>query len=209
MQIYIKTNHIGMHKDEIICKISTLSIFLQNKISSYNSLQKQQGRIEALLLLEKVLKENQLNEDKYNLEHLKYNKYGKPFFDTEIDFSISYSDEWVFLGFVKNGIIGIDVEKEKQIDYTLYKDYFTANEWDIISSNILPESLFLKFWTRKEAVAKALGYGAFLEFSDFEVIENLVTIKGISLRIETQFIGDKYWLSVATNIIYDGEFSLI
>jgi 4'-phosphopantetheinyl transferase len=208
MQIYINTNHIGMHKDEIICKISTLSSFLQNKISRYNSLQKQQGRIEALLLLEKVLMDNELNGEKYSLEHLKYNKYGKPFFDTEIDFSISYSEESVFLGFVKNGIIGTDVEKDKKIDYTIYKDFFTAKEWNIISNNVSPESLFFKFWTRKEAVVKALGYGAILEFSDFEVLENFVTIKGISLRIETQFIAEKYWLSVVTNSGYEGEFTI-
>ncbi len=208
MQIYIKRNHIGMPKDEIICKISTLPNFLQHKIRSYNSVQKQQGRIKGLLLLEKVLMEHQLNENKYRLAHLKYNKHGKPFFDASFDFSISYSEENVFLGFVKNGIIGIDVEIEKQIDYTLYKDYFTSKEWDVISNNTSPESLFLKFWTRKEAVAKALGYGAFLEFSTFEVIEDLVTIEGISLRLETQIIEDLYWFSVATTSSYEGEFSL-
>ncbi len=209
MQIYKKANHYVMHKDEIDAKLSLLPIPIQNKIKRYNSLEKQQSRIEGIELLKQVLIKNQFDANKHDLEYLKYNKYGKPFIDVQIDFSISYSNEWVFLGFIKNGLIGIDVEKETKIDFAIYKDFLTTKEWDFISKSVLPQSLFLKFWTRKEAVTKALGYGAFLEFRDFEVIEDLIIIEGITLHIETQFIEEKYWFSVATNRSYEGEFSLI
>ena len=86
-------------------------------------------------------------------------------------------------------------------DYSVYKDFFTKREWDLITSNAFPESIFFRLWTRKEAVAKALGYGAFLEFNTFEVIEDLISVKSILLKLETQFIDENYWLSIATNKI--------
>ena len=201
MQIYKKRNCLVIDIEDINNRTSLLPLHLQNKIRSYTVLQKQQNRIEGLALLEQALIENQLFLDNFNLKHLKYTKYGKPFLDNKIDFSISYSNESVFLGFILNGIIGIDVEKQMKTDYSVYKDFFTKREWDLITSNAFPESIFFRLWTRKEAVAKALGYGAFLEFNTFEVIEDLISVKSILLKLETQFIDENYWLSIATNKI--------
>jgi len=199
MQIYKKRNCLVIDNEDINNRTSLLPLHLQNKIRSYTVLQKQQNRIEGLALLEQALIENQLFSDNFNLNHLKYTKYGKPFLDNKIDFSISYSNESVFLGFILNGIIGIDVEKQMKTDYTVYKDFFTKREWDLITSNAFPESIFFRLWTRKEAVTKALGYGAFLEFNAFEVIEDSISVKDILLNLETQFIDENYWLSIATN----------
>ena len=199
MQIYKKRNCLVIDNEDINNRTSLLPLHLQNKIRSYTVLQKQQNRIEGLALLEQALIENQLFSDNFNLNHLKYTKYGKPFLENKIDFSISYSNESVFLGFILNGIIGIDVEKQMKTDYTVYKDFFTKREWDLITSNAFPESIFFRLWTRKEAVTKALGYGAFLEFNTFEVIEDSISLKDITLKLETQFIDENYWLSIATN----------
>jgi len=209
MQMYIKTKHNIMPAAEIVLRINSLPIPLQTKIRSYRSIIKQQCRIEGLSLLVKVLENNKLDSNKYSLANLKYNRFGKPYFDNQINFSISYSDKFVFFGFVRKGLIGIDVEKVEKIEYEIYESFFTPKEWNLISNSPFAASLFLKYWTRKEAVSKTLGYGSFLEFCEFEVIEDLIAIKGIRLRIETQFLVEKYWLSVATNISYKGAFNLI
>lgn len=191
MEIYKKNDGVLMSNEDINKKLALLPVFQQNKIENYASLQKKQQRIEGLELLATALKNNNIDESL--IHSIYYNAFGKPFISSEIDFSISYSLTTTVLGFLKNGIIGVDVEQIKTIDFNVYKEYFTTNEWEFINKSLFSTSTFFKFWTRKEAVAKALGKGAFLEFNSIEVIEDILLIEDKRLYLTTTFEEQFCW----------------
>lgn len=194
-EIYKKISNIPMSNDEINVKLSILSEYLQNKISNYTSNEKKQQRLEGLALLTDALHKN--NRDKNDISLLYYNDYGKPFISTDIDFSISYSSTAAILGFVKKGIIGVDIEQIRPIDCNQFKDYFTRNEWDFLTQNRYNNVHFFRLWTRKEAVAKAIGKGAFLDFNLIDVLQNTILIEGQNLKLTTE-LEEGYCYSIAT-----------
>ena len=189
-------NYPDDSKLEIDFRISLLPIHFQNKILKYASLQKQQQRLEGLKLLEKIFLDNNLS-----LNDLQFNKNSKPFVNDKVDFSLSYSNKNVVLGFIKNGKIGVDLEEIKPINLSDFKDYFTKIELSLITNSNKIDTNFCKLWTRKEAVSKALGLGAFLDFKSFEVLENEIYINNKRIRISSELISEKYWLSKAISTI--------
>lgn len=194
-EIYKKISNIPMSNDEINVKLSILSEYLQNKISNYTSNEKKQQRLEGLALLTDALHKN--NRDKNDISLLYYNDFGKPFISTDIDFSISYSGTAAILGFVKKGIIGVDIEQIRPIDCNQFKDYFTRNEWDFLTQNRYNNVHFFRLWTRKEAAAKAIGKGAFLDFNLIDVLQNTILIEGQNLKLTTELEGG-FCYSIAT-----------
>lgn len=193
-EIYKKINNVVLSNDQINIKLLLLSEQLQNKISSYVGNKKKQQRIEGLALLSTALKYNKIDENHINSMY--YNSFGKPFINAKIDFSISYSHNITILGIIKNGLIGVDIEQIRTIDYTLYKDYFNHKEWKFMSQNSFNEAVFFKLWTRKEAVVKAIGKGVFIEFNLVEVLQDSIIIDDKKLYLTTQFT-DEYCLSIA------------
>lgn len=190
--IYTKLNFLLLNKTEIELKLLLLPSDLQNKISKYTSLLKKQQRIEGLELLEKVFIENNLS-----LKDIKYNINGKPFVNNKVNYSLTYSKNNVALGFIKNGLIGIDLEEIKTINLLDFKDYFTETEFLIIKNSNNINTAFCKLWTRKEAVSKALGLGAFLNYQSFEVLENKIYVNNKNIKILSEIISENYCLSKA------------
>lgn len=200
LEIYKKINSVVMSREEIYKKLSLLPIPLQTKISKYKIDEKLQQRIEGIDLLTTALINNILDVDLINA--IQYNPFGKPFINAEIDFSISYSHNNIILGFIKNGAVGVDIERIKAIDYKLYKEYYSKKEWEFIHQNSLVEVNFFKIWTRKEAVVKAIGKGVFFDFKSVEVIDDNITIEDKNLYISSEFIKNEYCFSIAsTNLL--------
>lgn len=81
---------------------------------------------------------------------------GKPTIEG-IHFNISHSHNLVVCAISTDGIIGIDVEKEKQVNLEDFKSWFTKTEWTDINNAGHPIKKFYWYWTRKESVIKALG----------------------------------------------------
>lgn len=184
-----------MTNDEISVKLSLLPEHLQNKISICTSNKKKQQRLVGLALLTDALHKN--NRDKNDISILYYNDFGKPFISSDIDFSISYSSTAAILGFVKKGIIGVDIEQIRPIDCNQFRDYFTRNEWDFLTQNRYNNVHFFRLWTRKEAAAKAIGKGAFQDFNLIDVLQNTILIEGQNLKLTTE-LEEGYCYSIAT-----------
>ncbi len=184
-----------MSNEEISLKLSLLPEQLQNKISKYSSKEKKQQRLDGLALLSEALKNNR---DEKDISLLYYTDFGKPCIASNIDFSISYSHTTTILGFMNNGIIGVDVEQIRPIDSKQFKDYFTKNEWNILIQKGYNNIDFLRLWTRKEAVAKAIGKGAFFDFKLIEVLDDNARIEGKILNLTTE-VEDGFCWSVATS----------
>jgi phosphopantetheinyl transferase len=91
-----------------------------------------------------------------------YSEFGRPSVKgpTNLDFNISHSGEYVLLGFIRDGRIGVDVEHIRpDIDWSAIQDLLPQS----VRRQILREEEHLpssyKAWTQYEALAKAIGQG--------------------------------------------------
>lgn len=123
-----------------------------------------------LLLLELLQQQNSTR----SLCELQYNEYHRPYFDNGPDFNIAHSGNMVICCQTDNGRIGIDIEQINQLDFTDFTDFFTGNEWNYINDHPNKLEGFYNFWTKKEAVLKAIGSG-------FHTPLNSVDVSGESL----------------------------
>ena len=198
MEIYDKINISNWNEAEIQNKLDLLPIFFKNKILKYSTLIKKQQRIQALELLQIAFSEQKLEQNIFNLDAIQYSEKGKPFINNQVDFSFAYSENIVLVGLIHKGKIGVDVEKCKPINLIDYKDFFTKLEWKNIMNADNKDKLFYHFWTRKEAVTKALGEGMLMDFNSFEVIESEIKIHNETLYLSTEWNLD-YCISVVIN----------
>lgn len=127
--------------------------------------------ITGKLLLLKLLQER---NSKCSLNDLEYNAYRRPYLEGGYDFNIAHSGNIVICGTTDQGQIGIDIEQVKQLDFNDFTDFFTENEWRYINNHPDKFDGFYNFWTKKEAVLKAIGSG-------FHTPLNFVDVSGESL----------------------------
>lgn len=104
-----------------------------------------------------------------------YNEQGKPYIDPDynLQFNVSHSAETIIIGFVKEHLIGVDIEyNEQPVEVKqVAGSFFSPNEVEALFS--LPEATqlesFYNCWTRKEAFIKAKGGGLSIPLDQFEV----------------------------------------
>lgn len=101
------------------------------------------------------------------------NRWGKPVLPgSRLEFSIAHSGNAVWVALCRGIAVGIDVEKmDTTIDpYALAEMLHPAEHAELL---MLPEdkarSAFLRCWTRKEAVIKAIGEGLQRPLTSFRV----------------------------------------
>ncbi|GAA4278242.1 4'-phosphopantetheinyl transferase family protein [Aquimarina mytili] len=118
-----------------------------------------------------------------SFENFLKDSYGKPYIkDCKMNFNISHSGNTVVCIFSKEPI-GIDVEEAKDIEYTLFENVFTDQEMKEISSVGL--SKFYEYWTKKEAIIKAIGKGMSIPLLDIEVKGDHSIYDGIKWNIKS------------------------
>ena len=97
--------------------------------------------------------------------------YGKPALAgaAELRFSISGSEGLVLIALREGSEVGVDVERVRPVDEVIAQGAMTAGEF--ARHEALPsgerERNFFSTWVAKEAVAKALGRGLRLGFTEF------------------------------------------
>jgi len=94
----------------------------------------------------------------FNWSDLKYSTTGKPYLDKAVFFNWSHSENVVAIGFSLSPI-GVDIEKEKNIDWKSLIDYLHVKEQKAIINSLNPLKKFYEIWTRKEAYLKSIGSG--------------------------------------------------
>lgn len=93
------------------------------------------------------------------LQRLQFNAYGRPSCGGAIDFNISHSGSYVVVAVTNHDRVGVDIEQVRSIDLLDFESFFTVDEWTDIRIATQPNHRLLKFWTAKEAIAKADGRG--------------------------------------------------
>jgi len=107
-----------------------------------------------------------------------FNDYGKPSLSTirnnpGLHFNLSHSKQFMSVGFVKDALIGMDVELMKPLKdhLEIAKRFFSNSE--IEQLNAFPKEKILEgfysCWTGKEAVIKLSGEGLSYPLKDFDV----------------------------------------
>ncbi|HTI57915.1 4'-phosphopantetheinyl transferase family protein [Mucilaginibacter sp.] len=153
-----------------------------------------QLNITGKLLLIELLKQFNLP---LSLSELEYNTHHRPYFDNNFDFNIAHSGNFAICCGTDAGKVGIDIEQVKPINLNDYIDHFTNNEWRVIRSYQDIVKGFYIFWTRKEALLKAIGTGFHTPLSSVEVSGDTVTYDGVTYYIQQLNIVDGYVCHIA------------
>lgn len=92
------------------------------------------------------------------LHHLQYGTEGKPYLKKGGAFSIAHSRGVVACAWSKATPLGLDVEVPQSIQRAHFRHCFTPMEWAAIQADA-SLGTFYHYWTAKEAVLKAQGWG--------------------------------------------------
>jgi 4'-phosphopantetheinyl transferase len=114
---------------------------------------------------------------------LRTGKFGKPYVTgANLFFNVAHSAGLGVIAFSTRSEVGVDVEAaDRPVEVMdIASSYFTARETALIATAHEPEQLraFLRIWTRKEAVLKAVGCGIPNGLNRVDVIRGLVTFDG-------------------------------
>jgi 4'-phosphopantetheinyl transferase len=122
----------------------------------------------------RVVLGQRLNRAPVSIEMIKSEK-GKPYLKDQpnLHFNLSHSGEWVVLA-VHETEVGIDIEKIREIDYTIARRFFSREEYSRLEAleGLDKRRYFFTLWTLKESYLKFLGKGLTKALSSFTVIEN-------------------------------------
>lgn len=113
-----------------------------------------------------------------DLSRMQYTVYGKPYIPDMPAFNISHSGDVVVCAIDPGGNVGIDIELIRDVCIPDFARCFTKDELNVIHSSTSPVQQFYKYWTRKEAVAKADGRGVNILLSGLDTIPDRVDLNG-------------------------------
>jgi 4'-phosphopantetheinyl transferase len=180
------------NEQEFADKLALLPQKLQQQVLRKWQWKDRQLFIAGKLLLLRVMKELSCQS---KLTDLQYNAYDRPYFDNGPDFNITHSGNIVICCGIDIGMIGIDIEQVKEIELADYNDYFTPAEWEKVKHHG-----FYDFWTRKEAVLKAIGTGFHTSLSSIDVSADSLTYKDITYYLRPLIIDQDYKCYIATTL---------
>jgi 4'-phosphopantetheinyl transferase len=187
------TNTNTLRDADMARALDTFPIDMRNKIVAYQAVQEQKLRVCGKLLLGKLLS----GLGAFSLQDIQYNNWGRPFVSGHIDFNLSHSGDIAICAATNKGKVGVDIEHVKQADITLFKGYFTSNEWRIIETSEYKLWGFYKMWARKEALMKAVGKGVFMQPGDVDVAFDEVHCENRMYYVKDIFVLPGYAAAIA------------
>ncbi len=148
----------NLHKTLFDSLIQTLPSYMHSDILKYKQEKGKTERLIGKILLYEILKKT--NNSKL-IKNIEKDSFGRPYFNKtkNIDFNISHAGGYVACALIKNGVIGIDIEKIRNIKIERFQNKFNKSIWDNITNSLNPQSDFFKYWTILESVLKADGQG--------------------------------------------------
>lgn len=175
-----------------------LSPELRKKSNSYRKWEDQHAFVLGRLLLMECL--NNIGISKNAIFDIKYNEFGKPFLNNDIDFNISHSGNFVICAIAKKAKLGIDIEVITPIDFKDYKYIMKAEEWQKIHLSEDPLKSFFRLWTIKESLIKAVGNGLSIPLLDININNNKVLYDKKSWNLTELVLNENTCTCVATTL---------
>ena len=179
--------------DEITYKKLLLELpgFVQSRIIDYNNWKDRQLRILGKLLLKQLLTDFGMPH-LTSLQSLKFSDHNRPYFKDNIDFSTSHSGDKVICAASINNRLGVDIELVRDLDPLDHFCFLDASEIELLKNSNDPIPLFYQLWTRKEAIAKANGFGVIESFDIENVKNNRKDVPKTNYVIEDLIIDSNY-----------------
>lgn len=191
IKIYI-ANIQKMDEDIYLKYLSLLPPFIQQEVRRYQQLSDRYRTLLGKIILHRYLQKY----SNFSLNDVIKNKYGKPYIkEWNTNFNISHSEDYVVCGFNTKGNIGIDIEKNKQIEFEHFKNIFSSTEWNKIETASNPIEKFYQCWTLKEAFLKYLGTG-FLKSVDYTLVSKTKLLFDNQFHSYESFLYQDYTLSI-------------
>lgn len=176
-------------------KARSRALRYKNERDGYNYVQ---GR----LLLIRGLQDLSLNE---SIEHMDYQKSGKPFLKG-VYFSISHTTDRVVCAITTLGEVGIDIEKQQPVNLEHFKSWFTGIEWDDILNADEPLNRFFWYWTRKESIIKALGVNlSHLNKIELSTSSNQFVFGDRKFQLRDLDLGSAYHVAVCSEFVLEEQ----
>ncbi len=136
--------------------LSDLPVPIQLEIKAYKHWESAQASLLGKMLLSYAFKHMDIP---FSVHQLQLTEKDRPYIEGNIDFNISHSGEYVMLAVSQSAKVGIDIEKHRQLDYLLFRKYFSDNEWALIEAADNKITAFFDFWAIKESAIKCDGRG--------------------------------------------------
>lgn len=101
-----------------------------------------------------------------------------------LEFSLSHAGSWAAIAIAQSPC-GVDLEPMASAEFRSYPVEAALhpkelNEWDRSAD---PDAYFLRIWTGKEALSKALGLGLSMDFRSFSLIDRLQAYSLLHLQL--------------------------
>ena len=140
-------------KDSLEKLLEKLPLIMHKRALRFKFKEDAYNFVVGRLLLKKGLEELDMLDQ---FEHIAYQKSGKPYLE-DVFFNISHSGDLVVCVLSTKGVVGIDIEKAREVKLDDFDSWFTQKEWAEINNAAVPLHKFYWYWTRKESIIKALG----------------------------------------------------
>jgi hypothetical protein len=115
--------------------------------------------------------------------------------------SIAHSPNAVAAAVSTEGRIGIDVEVRSPYDPDVGNLVLTPRQQSSVEGSVDPEDLFLRLWTRKEAIGKALGVGIDDDVLACDAENERVALRGKLLHVTELPAPDNCRAALAVELI--------
>jgi len=175
--------------------LSLLPMALRTRLNQFQDVGEQQLSACGKVLLQKLLSDYDLS---WTLAHLRFDEYHRPYLGDNFDFNIAHSGMIAICAATKTGRVGVDIEKVQEVDVDEFRDFFTPQEWAKITGGRNELNNFYRFWTRKEALLKAIGKGLYADLSWIDVCNNEVEAEGQIYHLAELYVADGYQACIAT-----------
>lgn len=112
----------------------------------------------------------------------------------ELHFNLAHSGDLALIAFTRQGPVGVDLEQLRPMKNAieLAQRNFHPNELAVMraAGDTDRSRTFLRFWTRKEAVVKALAVGIGHPLETFDVGSDIVELRTTGLGATTCYLSD-------------------
>lgn len=187
----ISTSQLNLNEYKFY--LNLLPDTFQKEVLKYRKWQDQYNCLFGKLLVS--IGYNLLTGKKLDFNLYQRDEFNKPYIQQwDKKMNISHSHHITMCVFA-NDTIGVDVEALKKIDPLMFKNIYSETEMNDIQKKGLSE--FYKYWTSKEATAKALGKGLAIPFDKLTIYKNSSVYQGEKWFLHN-FIINKYYSTIAS-----------